>query len=224
MLSPDRLQGLRAATYMAFENKAPVTEQLQGGVRTASGPDEAKKRQLRELYRKAADFRRRAKEAENSLDRNMLMAEARKCSAQIDRLRIELGDLKPEEELRKMQQIGLDLSRKRDWMLKTRGHVVQWDRRRRGLQRGIDYYEKRLSELPLFKSEYDKQRARELKSKLQELQAKKEKVVSAERAGMQRAKDARKAYREAKKQATLLRKAMRKRRKLQQTKERTPER
>lgn len=150
MLSPDRLQGLRAATHMAFANTVPMNEKRQGGVRTHTGPNEDKKRQLRELYRKAADFRRQAKEATSTLDRNMLQAEARKCSAQIDRLRRELGYFKDEDYARRNKQINEELKRIREMVLRRKRRVRYLDHHADSLQRRVDWIWKQLMELPAF--------------------------------------------------------------------------
>lgn len=149
LLSPDRLQALRAATHMEFKNTVQMTEELQGGVRTAVGPDEQKKRELRELYRKAASVRRAAAQT-SGLERNTLQAEARKYSARIDRLRMELGYYKDEDYERKLRKIREEELRKQEWLLRCRSRVAKLEYRVERLQGRVKYLERRLAEMPWF--------------------------------------------------------------------------
>ena len=129
-----------------------VHADVVGGVRTrATGPDEGRRQQLRELYRRAADARRRARNAPaGSLERIQLQSEAKGYSAQIDRLKRELGLYKDEDYDRRRRQIEEELRRQRKRALRRKSWVVSRERRVKTLQRRVDWIQKEMNELPLF--------------------------------------------------------------------------
>lgn len=168
LLSPDRLQALRAAAHMVFDNTVQMTEELQGGVRTAEGPDEQKKRELRELYRKAAAARQAAAQTAG-LERNTFQAEARRYSARIDRLRMELGYYKDEDYERKLRKIREEELRKQEWLMKCRSRVARLEYRVDRLQSRVKYLERQLYTMPwLLLDEKEKAQKARLEAELKE--------------------------------------------------------
>lgn len=168
ILSPNHGQGLRAALHMLFSNSVSMTEELQGGIRTHTGEDEDKKRQLRELYRKAAEARREAAALPRmSLEWNQEMAFARKYSAQIDRLRRELGYYKDEDYARQIRKIEEELRKKQEWVLRCKYRVAGMESRVHRLEWSIKDIEKQILELPLlFMSKKEKAQKQRLEVEL----------------------------------------------------------
>lgn len=105
LMSPDRALALR--TVYSLTSRPKKNE------RTKSGAEEMIRRQLREEYRLAAKARGEAASTKDELQRRVLIAEARRHSQQIDRLKIQLGIIAAEtdkerawqEELRRRQQL-----------------------------------------------------------------------------------------------------------------------
>lgn len=232
MLSPNRNAALVIATRREFAAEAPKMSVVEaGGARTRVSPNdprEKKKQQLRSLYQKAADLRNQARSyPEGSLDRTRLMGDARTCSAQIDRLRLELGYYKPEDYVRRQRKIDEELRRKREWALRTRERarlrVESWF----GLHRSIKDLRKELFELEMkiFPSKADKSRMASIRAQIPKLEEAKERVLEEEWRAKRAAKEAKKAYREAKKQARIQRRELQESQRLQVQRGRTgPER
>lgn len=211
LLAPDRLQALRAAWHMETKNTVAVTEQLQGGIRTATGPDEAKKRRLRELHRLAAEYRRQARETADPMEKKLLQAEARKCSAQIDRLRMELGYYKPDDYVRRKKRIDEDLRKKREWALRSKEFARSQAERWCNLDRSVKNLRAELFdlEMKIFPSAADKARMAQIRAKIPELEQAMDRALVAEREARQQAREARQAYRQAKQQARIQRRELR---------------
>lgn len=210
MLSPNRRQALKAAIGAAA-GMGIKDETEQGGIRTATGPDEDKKSRLRELHRQAAEYRRQAREMTDPMERKILLSEARKCSAQIDRLRAELGYLKDEDYVRLQRRIEEDLRRRREWALRSREIARQRTESWYGLRESIKYRRAELFdlEMKIFPSAADKDRMAELRALIPELERAADRALVAEKAAKRAAREARRAYKEAKQQARIRRRELR---------------
>ena len=210
MLAPNRCQALKAA-IAGFAGIGIKDEVDQGGVRTHTGPDEDKKRKLREIYRQAADYRKRARESQDSAERKILLAEARKCSAQIDRLRMELGYLKDEDYVRLQRRIEEDLRKKREWALRSKEYAQSRAERWYSLNRSVKFLRAELFdlEMKIFPTKADKARMAQIQAEIPELEQAMVRALMAEREAKQQAKEARQAYREAKQQARIQRRELR---------------
>ena len=195
-LSPNQTPALMAAMVEALGGKAAKSIEEAGGRRTKSGPDEAKKRELRELYRTAAEFRKKAKEyPKGSVDYIMYMSQARNCSGQIERLRRQLGYYKSEDYYRRLERISKEIRDREKWLDRRRSSVAYWGNRYRYLDWERSQLKKELAALPIFfATEEEKKKKSEIYSKLDVNKEEIWNVLAEERA-------ARKAYKAEKKQA-----------------------
>lgn len=216
MLSPNRNAALVIATRREFAAEAPKMSVVEaGGARTRVNPDdprEKKKQQLRSLHQKAADLRNKARGyPEGSLDRTRLMADARTCSAQIDRLRMELGYLKSEDYVRMQRRIEEDLRKKREWALRSKEIARSRGESWINIHRSIKHYELELFdlEMKIFPSKADKERIAEIRALLPQLKQAEDRAWTASKEAKRAAKEARQAYREAQQQARIRRRELR---------------
>ena len=150
MLAPERDMELVAVLDDVLQVGQTVGKKV-GGERTSIGPDEKKKRQLREYYREAASWRKKAREAKaGSAEKTVASSRAKEYSALIDRLREELGYVTQEERLKVIQRLEERERKKRRWAESCR-------RRANYLKRSIKYTQReqqriinQLSKLPTF--------------------------------------------------------------------------
>lgn len=165
LLAPDRIGALRAALQMDLGHPVPKNP-TPGGVRTSTGPDEESKRRLRELYRLAAECRRRARETEDEFQKQLLWQEARKHSAQIERLRRELGYYKDADYERRLRRIDEELRRKLRWLDSCRRRYKYLEHKCKRLRNELYELKEELRNLPLFKNQADRDRERSLKGQI----------------------------------------------------------
>lgn len=219
LLSPDRLDALRSVlagvmntfyhegTDLAGKSDAELDrlEVANGKPRTATGPDEVKKQELRRLYREAAMERQAARQYnKGSLDWKIHQNKARVCSQRIDRLRMELGYFKDEDYERKLRQLREEQRRKDAWVMSCRSRVERLQSWCASLDQRERYVKDRLSELPIFfKSDAQEREEARLYEELLKIKA------DRETAGIQAAL-AREKLKEEKKAARDLRIAARK--------------
>lgn len=124
-LAPDRSEALKAA-LLELQGRPGPQVSVAGGDRTRdTGERENLKQQLRQAYEDAATWRKRAREA-NSVDRKIYLVEARKCSAQIDRLKAQLGYSTSKEQQQAIERTQALLKKNREWQtaLRHRKHYL----------------------------------------------------------------------------------------------------
>ena len=139
-----------------------------GGKRTYYATEEEKKNRLRKLYREAAQHRLAAKNASSGLDRSVSLAQARKCSAEIDRLRHELGLYSEDDYQRKLRLIEEELRRRMRWLSSCRAKAVAAHRRLERIKHDIESMQKELEELPvIFRTKAVRSQEQSLKQRIQ---------------------------------------------------------
>ena len=217
MLAPDRLAALGAvlagltdkrahdalsqtALWHLDDKNLDRLEVHAGAKRTNTGPDESRKRALREAYRLAAVERQAARTATNDLDRRIHATKAREYSAEIDRLRKELGYYQAEDYRRAVEKKERELRRKRDWALRCRNRANSLLHSAYRTEDYIKYLKKQLYSMPLFfLTEQEKKREQELRLQIAQAEERAEEL-------RWEAYRANQAYKEAKKEAKQLRK------------------
>lgn len=212
LLSPDRLDALRSVlagvmntfyhegTDLAGKSDAELDrlEVAQGMPRTATSSEEAKKQELRRLYREASIERQAARQYnKGTLDWKMHQNKARACSQRIDRLRMELGYFKEADYARKLQQIDEDQRRKDAWVMSCRSRVARLQKWCHSLLRREEYLKKQLSEIDEFSHDpVQIRKANQIYEELQEVQGKLIKAVNEECMAREKLKEEKKAARE----------------------------
>lgn len=187
-------------TDLAGKSEAELDrlEIVQEKPRTATGPDEVKKQELRRLYREASMERQAARQYnKGSLDWKLHQNKARVCSQRIDRLRMELGYFKEADYARKLQQIDEEQRRKDAWVMSSRSRVARLQKWCHNLARREEYLKKQLSEIDEFSHDpVQIRKANQIYEELQEVQGKLIKAVNEECMAREKLKEEKKAARE----------------------------
>ena len=169
MLSPNRNETLRELFTDGSITCSP---------RTVRDQNEADKQKLRELYRESRIKWNKINDTYDTISKKILIAEARKISAQIDELRRRLGYVKEEEIIRKEVE---EMERYRRYMYKAL-HNRKWqyyleDRAERVGEK-IREIEKQISDMKK-RSHHDTAELASLKRESKQLWAEREQLIKA---------------------------------------------
>ena len=224
MLSPNRLQALGSILAMQSGDAAATVNRMtaigklsnedrnklkhaQGGMRTYTGPAEEKKQQLRECFRMAKVNRELSKLATNDFAKKVYLAEARKYSSMIDRLKRELGYFKAEDYRRAIIRENEILRRQREWALNRRRKAHDYSHKIHNMYDYIRYLKQQRNKIPwLFATAYDKEQARLLDEKIMKAEEDLNCYYAWQYQAKQAYKTAKKEMRERKKQIRELKK------------------
>lgn len=159
------------------EDKIDKISTLSGPERTADGPKEAMKRKLRSLYREAALERQAARTADTKMDAQIHWARARSCSSDIDRIRKELGYWDSEDYRRQRAKAEADLRKKRDWILQLKARAQKKEFWISSCDDYLRYLKNKLYSYPtfdIFCSRNEVAEKEELRSKIAEVEMKRD--------------------------------------------------
>lgn len=136
-----------------------------GGKRTNMDVSQKeRKEELRALYRRAEQLRQAARQAPTDFERRILKTEARQCSAQIDRLRRELGLFHDDEYVRKLKAIDEEIKRRHRVVTACRAKVAYVQNRIEWLKKQNREMKAELDQLPVvFRSKETQSKADRLR-------------------------------------------------------------